>query len=338
MVTVASADNTRARAELEEVEGIVIRRVPAWPRYRDYLFSPGVYRLVSRPDWDLMHVQSWHTAVPPLAMLAALRTESPYVVTPHGGYASPPRRPFRPLQRRALAPLLRRAQAVIALTDAQRAELLRDFSLGRERVHVIPNGSDLVDQLDPAALVRARASLGRPVLVSPGRLERYKGHHRAIEALPYMLGAYPDATLRIFGEGPYGSELMRQAEELGVADRIRIEFFPQDRRAELAVALASADVGILLSEYETQPVAVLELAALGVPVVVADTHGLRELAAEGVARAVPLDAAPEDVARSIIQAIEQPRLGASPSLLSWQSVTDELLLLYEEVLRLTRPG
>jgi glycosyltransferase involved in cell wall biosynthesis len=319
------------RAAVEEFEGVAIRRVPAWPRDRDYLFAPGVYRLASQPDWDLIHIQSWHTAVPPLAMLAALRAGTPYVVTPHGGHASPPRRPFRPAQRRALTPLLRRARAVIALTGTQQAELLHVLKLQPERMHLIPNGSDLVEQLDPAAVSRIRASFGRPVLVSPGRLEHFKGHHRAIEALPHILRAYPDATLRIFGEGPYESALLRQAGELGVADRVRIDFFPQDRRPELAAALAAADVGILLSEYETQPVAMLELAGLGVPAVVADTPGLRELTVDGLARSVPLDAPPEDVARAVIEALEQPHIEARP-LPSWQTVTDELLHVYREVL------
>jgi glycogen synthase len=334
-VTVAAADNTRSHARVEELEGIVVRRVPAWPRNRDYLFAPGFYPLASRPEWDLVHVQSWHTAVAPLAMAAALRAGTPYVVTPHGGNASPLRKPFRPVQRRALGPLLRRAQAVIALNERQRDALVRELELRPERMHVIPNGSDLVDDLEPTPAPPAHATLGRPVLVSPGRLERFKGHHRVIAALPHMLAAYPDVTLRILGEGPYETELLRQARELGVADRVRIEFFALERRRELAAAMATADVGVVLSEYETQPVAVLELAALGVPIIVADTQGLRELATDGLARLISLDAAPDEVAGAIMQVLEQPAPAVVPSqplLPSWETVTDELLSVYDEVL------
>lgn len=335
-VTVAAADNEGTRKKLERLEGITVRRVRAWPRHRDYLFAPDLYRLVSAPEWDLLHVQSWYTAVPPLAMLAALRAGTPYVVTPHGGHASVLRRPFRPAQRRALGPLVRRADAVIALNEGQRTALLRELGLQPERTRVIPNGSDLVDDLDQAAVSRVRSTLGKPVLVSPGRLERFKGHHRVIEALPHMLSAYPDVTLRILGEGPFESELVRRAEELGVAGHVQIEFFPQDRRSELATAFAAADVGVALSDYETQPLAVLELAALGVPVVVADSRGLRELAADGIARTIPVDSAPEDVAREIIRTLERSSSMGPVPLPSWRAVTDELLQLYEEVLRLRR--
>jgi glycosyltransferase involved in cell wall biosynthesis len=332
-VTVAAADNTGEQAEVEELERIVIRRFSARPRHRDYLVAPGMYGLIADGDWDLVHVQSWHTAVPPLAMLAALRGGKPYVITPHGGFATPPRRLIRPIQWRAVAPLIRRAEAVIALNEAQRTDLTNRLRLRPERVRLIPNGSDLVDGLDPAAVSRERARLGRPVLVSPGRLERFKGHHRVIDALPHLLAEYPEATLRILGDGPYKSRLLRQAGDLGVSDRIHIEFFPMDRRRELAAAMASADVGVLLSEYETQPVAVLELAAFGTPVVVAHTPGLRELAADGVARSIPLDAPPEEVARAIALALEEPPSRPPPHLPSWEMVTDELLELYDEVLR-----
>jgi glycosyltransferase involved in cell wall biosynthesis len=335
-VTVAAADNTRERERVDEIDGVVVRRVPAWPRHRDYLLAPAIYRLTSDPVWDLVHVQSFYTAVPPLAMLAALHAGTPYVVTPHGGNASLWRRPFRPVQRRALAPLLRRAETVIALSEAQQGELLHEHGLRPERTRVIPNGTDLVDHVDPAAVSRARAALGRPLLVSPGRLERFKGHHRLIEALPYMLPAYPDATVRILGDGPYKAELLRRAGELGVADRVHIEFFPMDERPKLAAAMAAADVGVLLSEHETQPLAVLELAALGVPAVVADVQGLRELVADGVARSTPLGAAPEEVAHTIMLALEQPATAPPQPLPSWETVTDELLLLYDEVMRRRR--
>ena len=335
-VTVAAADNTRTRPEVDEIEGIAVRRVPAWPRRRDYLLAPAVYGLASRPDWDLVHVQSWYTAVPPLAMLAALRAGTPFLVTPHGGNASLLRRPFRPVQRSALGPLVRRAEAVIALNEPQRTMLVRQLRLRPERTHVIPNGSDLVSGLDRAVVARERAGYGGPILVSPGRLERFKGHHRVLEALPHVLEVYPEATLRILGEGRYEPELRRRAGELGVADHVRIEFFPQDRRLELAVAMASADVGVLMSDYETQPVAVLELAALGVPVVVADVQGLRELAADGVARPVDLDATPQELARVIRIALETRSPGPPPSLPSWQAVTADLLEVYRAVLQSRR--
>jgi len=44
------------------------------------------------------------------------------------------------------------------------------------------------------------------LIVSGGRLERYKGHHRAIAALPELIRRVPDARLYVVGTGPYEGE------------------------------------------------------------------------------------------------------------------------------------
>ena len=61
---------------------------------------------------------------------------------------------------------------------------------------MIPNGGAL-----PAVAPDVRPVPGR--IVSSGRLEKYKGHHRVIEALPLIRRDRPDAHLVVLGNGPY---------------------------------------------------------------------------------------------------------------------------------------
>ena len=84
-ITVLTTDTSGQLPADELSEGIKIRRVRAWPTQRDYYFAPDVYRLIRRGDWDIVHIQSYHTLVAPLAMLAARRARIPYVLTFHGG-------------------------------------------------------------------------------------------------------------------------------------------------------------------------------------------------------------------------------------------------------------
>src|SRR5579859_5854363 len=84
-ITILTTDPTGRSPRSERIDGVQVVRVPAWPRHRDYYFAPEIYKIVSRGDWDLVHVQSYHTFVAPLAMLAAHRRNVPYVVTFHGG-------------------------------------------------------------------------------------------------------------------------------------------------------------------------------------------------------------------------------------------------------------
>jgi glycogen synthase len=271
-----------------------------------------------------VHVQSWHTAVAPLAMVAASRAKLPFIVTPHaGGHSSPLRQRLRPVQRRMLRPLLRRAAQVVALTRFERDQLVPELQLHPERVAVIPNGSDLLPRVDHGRSLRTQT------IVSVGRLERYKGHHRVIEALPEILAQRPETRLFIAGEGPYEAALWKLARKLGVDDRVSIRFFPLSEREQLATLLAEAGVVVLLSEYETHPVAVLEAAALGSPVLVADAPGLAELADEGVADSVPLTGTPHELASAIIRQLDAPFIAPDITLPTWDDCAGALLTLYQ---------
>ena len=335
-VTVLTTGLERGLPPEERIGSIDVRRVRAWPRERGLYAAPGIYAEIGRGEWDIVHVQSYHTFVAPLAMLAARRADLPYVVTFHGGgHSSHLRTRIRPLQVRALGPLLRRADRLVAVAQFEIEHYGGRLALPEDRFVLIPNGSELPAPARSAA-PRRREQLQ---IASVGRLERYKGHQRVIAALPHVLASRPEATLWIAGSGPYEQELRRLADSLGVADRVTIDAVPADAAQELATRLAAVDVVVLLSEFETHPLAVLEALALGRPVVVADTSGLRELAEQGFARSVPLNSDPGFVAAAVLAEAERPTgAGVAPVLPSWDDCAAAHHALYESVLRETVCG
>ena len=171
-----------------------------------------------------------------------------------------------------------------------------------------------------------------PSIVSVGRLERYKGHHRAISALPAVLAERPDARLRIVGAGPYETELRRLANRLGVAGRVDIGPIPPSDRVGMASALGEASLILLLSDYEANPVSVLEALGMERPVLVTYTSGLGELADRGLVRAIPLTSSDEQVAKAILAELESPLQRTHVALPSWDQCTADLLDLYRRVL------
>jgi hypothetical protein len=75
-----------------------------------------MWREMAQEPWDLVHVESYHTLVAPLAMRRALILGIPYVVTfDEGGHSSRMRYSLRRVQRRALRPLLVRASRLVAV-------------------------------------------------------------------------------------------------------------------------------------------------------------------------------------------------------------------------------
>lgn len=329
-ITVLTTDPGQQWESFEIVEGIKIQRVQAWPANRDYYFAPSMYRQIRDGKWDVVHIQCYHTLVPPLAMLAALNAHIPYVVTFHGGgHPSRLRNSLRTTQRMLLRPLLARAERLVAIAQFEISLYGKELRIPLEKFCVIPNGADLPSPHRAGPPTKSHGTL----IASVGRLESFKGHQRILAAMPRLIELIPDAHLWIAGSGPYEAELRRLAEKLGVADRVDIRAIPSSDRSAMAEELAKAALVVLLSEFETQPIAVLEALYLGRPVLVADTSGLSELAQKGLARAIPLNSSPNQVAAAASEQIFHPLEQAKISLPTWDECAAGLKALYESVVQ-----
>jgi glycosyltransferase involved in cell wall biosynthesis len=334
-VSVLTTDLTGRLPAYEDSHGVHIHRVRAWPPHSDYYFAPGIYNTICREadKWDLLHVQGYNTFVAPLAMAAAWRADIPYIVTFHsGGHSSRFRNALRPLQYRILQPLLARAQQLVGVSRWEVRFFQERLGLPADRFSLISNGAYL-----PKKAVRKAANdqpdeAAGTLIVSVGRLERYKGHHRVIAALPTLIKEVPDIRLRIVGSGPYEGTLRRLADHLGVADRVDIRGIPGGDRQEMARVLLGAKLVILLSDYESQGISVLEAISLGRPVLVADTTALRDLAESGLARATPLGSTAEEVAQAVLGQLRQPLLPNAVDLPTWDDCAAELMGLYRHVI------
>jgi glycosyltransferase involved in cell wall biosynthesis len=323
-LTVLTTDVSGALAPREELEGIEIVRVPAYPRSKDWYVAPAIGRVIAGAGAEVIHVQSYHSMVAPLAMVAARRNKIPYVVTFHsGGHSSGLRSRARTLHLRTMRPLLEGAARRIAVSayEARRFESVARLT---GAIDVVPNGAELTL---PFVLPVPIAGL----IVSPGRLERYKGHHRVIEALPHLLGRVPEARLRIVGNGPYEPELHRRAARLGVADRVQIAGIPPADRVGMATLLASASVVAILSEYESQGISAVEAAVLGRPIVVTDATALHELVERGVAEGIPENSTPEAVAAALEQQLLRPMVPTPQQLPTWDGCASGVLQIYRDV-------
>jgi glycosyltransferase involved in cell wall biosynthesis len=287
-----------------------------------------VYSEIARGDWDLVHVQGYHTFVAPIAMVAAHRVGLPFVVTFHsGGHSSRLRNALRGAQHRALRPLVRNASQLIGVSRYEADFFSQAMDVPRERFQVVSNGGELAKPLPSAA----RHSDDR-LIVSIGRLERYKGHQRAIEAMPHVLRRLPQARLRIAGEGPYEPALRRLVASLGLVDRVVIGAIPPGDRQGMANLLSSAALVVLFSDYEAHPVAVMEALSLKRKILVSDSTGFTEIIEQGHVRGAPIGVRPEDRARLMIETMENVSDPAPIELPTWDDCVARLLAIYRSAL------
>jgi len=329
-VRVITTDRTGTLPAGDTDEGVDVRRVRAHPARRDWLFAPGLPAAMREGDWDVVHVQSYHTAVAPLAMRTARRDGLPYVVTFHGGgHSQALRHSSRPLQRRVLAPLLRGADRLVAVARFEIEQYGAELGVPADRFALIPNGVDLPEL--PADQRPAPPDPAAPLVASVGRLEAYKGHRRVIEAFPYVLEQLPGARLWIAGTGPDETHLRELASRLGIGARVDVRAVPATDRLAMARELAGTSLVTLLSEFETHPIAALEALSLGRPLLVGTGSGVGELAERGLARSVPSGATPQEVARAILDELRDPLIPDEPDLPTWDDCADALFRLYCDV-------
>lgn len=119
------------------------------------------------------------------------------------------------------------------------------------------------------------------LLLSVGELSKRKNHQAVLRVLAKLPGK--DIYYLICGQGPLRQQLLRKAKKLGIADRIRIPGYLED----VTKAYQAADIFVFPSLQEGMPVALMEAMASGLPCVVSDIRGNRELIGDRRCRFAP---------------------------------------------------
>ena len=152
----------------------------------------------------------------------------------------------------------------------------------------------------------ARASLGaghRPVVFAAGRLVPQKGYPVLLAAATRWQERDPVPLLVIAGEGPLASPLASTAHDSGIA----VRFLGQ--RTDIPALLGAADVVVVPSVWEGQPLIVQEALRAGRPLVASRTGGIPEVTGEDAALLVP-QGDPAALAAAVESVLDDPGLAA----------------------------
>lgn len=114
-------------------------------------------------------------------------------------------------------------------------------------------------------------------IVTAGRMVPQKNQKMLISAFSKISKAHPEYTLSIFGDGPLREELVSQAKELHLSDRIE---FPGNV-PNLHEQIADSQIFVLPSNFEGMSNALLEAMMMGFSVISTDCAGSDEVINDG---------------------------------------------------------
>ena len=294
-----------------------------------------VQRLLREGErFDLVDAHYLYPDAVAAARIAA-RLDLPMVATARGTDLS--LIPSYAIPRRWLRWMLRRAGALICVSEALRQAALPLCEPSLDPV-VIRNGVD-VDKFRRAPRDDAREQLGwstsHRILVSVGHLIERKGHHHVIAALAEMPD---DVTLKVVGEGPLRGELIRQAEEAGVGERV--EFVGLLAHDRLHLAYSASDLTVLLSSREGLPNVLLESLACGTPVLATGIWGIPELVSRPEVGRLVDDPGPATVAGAAAELLggtwDHDLIRRHIEPYSWSRTAEAMTEVFESVLRGSR--
>jgi glycosyltransferase involved in cell wall biosynthesis len=196
------------------------------------------------------------------------------------------------------------ADAVAAVSAGVASDLAERAALPPASVEVIGNPIDFERVHRGAAEPLTHAWLSNeaiPVVVAVGRLTAAKDYATLLRAMAAIRRELAVRAL-ILGEGPLREPLEEMIAELQLGASVELCGF----QANPYAFMARAQVFVLCSRWEGLPTALIEAAALGVPVVASDCpSGPSEIFGEARERLVT-PGNPDELARAMLDALRHP--------------------------------
>jgi glycosyltransferase involved in cell wall biosynthesis len=250
------------------------------PNYERFfgLVNPELWGLVTTGAFDaLVTYTGYKNASFWIAVAAAKATGTPLLFgTDAHELRSRDQRILKSDLKRVLWPWLFGLADVVIVPSSRSVVLLRSLGISPERVvltpYVVDNDwwSKRAEMVDGLATRRHWAiSEQAAIVLFCGKLQSWKRPQDALRA--FARARVPGSYLVYAGEGPLRPELEREAEALGLTERVR--FIGLVNQSSLPEVYRAADLLVVPSEYEPFGVVVNEAMLCGRPVVVSDRVG-----------------------------------------------------------------
>ena len=236
---------------------------------------------------------------------------------------------------------IERADALIAVSESTRADLIERMGAPADRIVVTHEAADpgLARVTDPIRLEQVRHRYGLPerFVLSLGAMEPRKNVGRLLEAFVALAPAVrKDVTLVVAGaQGWLNDSIYEQVQKLGLGESVRFTGYIKEE--DLAAVYSLATVFAYPSLWEGFGLPVLEAMACGTPVLTSSVSSLPEVAGDAAVLVQPRDV--DAIAEGLGRLLEDDSLRRQLSErgyrraadFSWERCARETLAVYKAV-------
>ena len=230
-----------------------------------------------------------------------------------------------------------RVAAIIAISHAV-ADVLVSDGIARERIEVVPDGTDVHRNIRPASR-EVLESLGvpaaAPLAVQVAQLVAHKDPLNFVRAIAAARRRVPALHALLVGDGPLRAEVEQAVRALGLTGTLHVAGYRQDADA----MLAAADIVVLSSREEGMGSVLLDALYLGKAIAATRAGGIPEVIDDSVTGLLAPVGDPETLGAHIAAlAVDSElagRLGQAARLrandFSVERMADRTLAVYERV-------
>lgn len=308
-ITVLTSDQ-RSYAHTEEYENLTVNYLKSIEILQTPIIPQLFLCLIRQPKHCIVHLHVAQALIPEIVYLACKIRRVPYIahIRLDVPVSSRIGRIILPLYKQTIfRHAIRSASKVIVLTPDYAELMINKYNVSREKISIIPNGTDFSVAEMPKNLIP-----NRPIqLLFVGRLSLQKNIPLLLDAIKILKSKGLKFVLNIVGDGELKDELISHTEKNELKQHV---IFHGNMHGEiLEKAYEAADIFILTSKAESFGTVLIEAMSKGLPIICCRIPAVRNIVAHRV-NGFLVDEDSNELAKAIIDLIKCPEIYKSISM------------------------
>lgn len=209
---------------------------------------------------------------------------------------------------------LRFMDQIFVVAEEQRIRLNK-LGISKDRISCVLNTPELSVFYDGMEVGMRERSLDkeRPILLYVGKVDKHRGVHLLIEAMPEVLKKYPETRLEVIGDGTELNLLRNLVKELSLERSVDLKSWVNFREVPGIIRRSTIClIPHLKSEHTdtTIPNKIFDYMAMGKPVVVSDCDPLKRIIEEEKCGLTFKSGDAKDLSEKVIQILRDHNMNA----------------------------